>query len=220
VSLGELLIEATGAWRRIASLACLLVAALVFTAPASANSAVAPKTEWVASMRLDWPDLDELERAARKCGATRLERHKDSSGEWINMGLAREGPNSEMPCILEWMEANTKTQSGPLMSPPVEKSTPPAGMNATEIAVEIAGWTGAALILLAYLLLSMGRLTGQSAVYQAMNLVGAAGFVVNGWWHGAMPSASLNVVWGLIGAFALWRILAKRKAAVEPTPPA
>lgn len=93
-------------------------------------------------------------------------------------------------------------------------------MTTTEILVEIAGWSGAALILLAYLLLSMGRLTGQSALYQGMNLVGAAGFVVNGWWHGALPSASLNVVWGLIGAFALWRILARRRSEVEPTPPA
>ena len=59
--------------------------------------------------------------------------------------------------------------------------------------VEIAGWTGAVLILLAYMLLSMGRLTGQSALYQGMNMVGAAGFVVNGWWHGALPSATLNV---------------------------
>jgi hypothetical protein len=93
-------------------------------------------------------------------------------------------------------------------------------MTPTEILVEVAGWSGAFLILLAYLLLSMGRLAGQSAVYQAMNLVGAAGFVVNGWWHGALPSASLNVVWGLIGGFALWRILARRRAALEPTPPA
>ena len=52
----------------------------------------------------------------------------------------------------------------------------------------------------------MGRLTGQSRVYQAMNVVGAAGFIVNGWWHGAIPSATLNVVWMLIGAAALWRI--------------
>ena len=93
-------------------------------------------------------------------------------------------------------------------------------MTPTEIAIEIAGWSGAALILLAYLLLSMGKLTGQSALYQAMNLVGAAGFVVNGWWHGALPSASLNVVWGFIGGFALWRILARRRASVAPTPPA
>ena len=71
--------------------------------------------------------------------------------------------------------------------------------------VEIAGWSGARLILLAYLLLSMGRLTGRSALYQGMNVVGAAGFAVNGWWHGALPSASL-MIWLLIGAWALWRI--------------
>jgi hypothetical protein len=76
-----------------------------------------------------------------------------------------------------------------------------------EIAVEVAGWAGAVLILLAYLLLSAGRLTGQSIVYQGMNVVGAAGFVINGWWHGAMPSAVLNILWLLIGAVASWRIL-------------
>ena len=82
-------------------------------------------------------------------------------------------------------------------------------MTAIELAVEIAGWIGAALILLAYLLLSAGKLTGQSLVYQGMNVVGAAGFVINGWWHGAIPSAALNVLWLLIGAIASWRILRK-----------
>jgi len=70
----------------------------------------------------------------------------------------------------------------------------------------VAGWAGAALILFAYLFLSMGRLTGQSPLYQWMNVFGAAGFVINGWWHGAIPSAALNVLWMLIGGFALWRI--------------
>ena len=78
------------------------------------------------------------------------------------------------------------------------------------ILVEIAGWIGALLILAAYLLLSMGKVTGQSALYQAMNVAGAAGFIVNGWWHGALPSAALNVVWMLIGGVALWRIMARR----------
>jgi hypothetical protein len=86
------------------------------------------------------------------------------------------------------------------------------------ILIEVAGWVGALLILAAYLLLSMGRVTGQSALYQAMNVVGAAGFIVNGWWHGAIPSASLNVVWMAIGAIALWRIAQKKKAAPAPRP--
>jgi len=82
-----------------------------------------------------------------------------------------------------------------------------------QVAVEVAGWAGAALILLAYLLLSAGRLGGQSLSYQAMNVVGAAGFVINGWWHRALPSATLNVLWLLIGLIASIRILRRPRAS-------
>ena len=88
-------------------------------------------------------------------------------------------------------------------------------MTLIQIAVEVAGWAGATLILLAYLLLSAGRLTGQSLMYQGMNVAGAAGFVINGWWHGAIPSAALNVLWLLIGAIASWRILRKRGSSTS-----
>ena len=84
-------------------------------------------------------------------------------------------------------------------------------MSAVDLAIEAAGWAGAALILLAYLLLSTERLTGQSPLYQGMNAVGAAGFVINGWWHGAWPSATLNVLWLLIGLWALLHILRRRQ---------
>jgi hypothetical protein len=86
-----------------------------------------------------------------------------------------------------------------------------------EIAVEVAGWAGAALILGGYLLITMGKVTGQSALYQWMNVAGAAGFIVNGWWHGAVPSAALNVVWMMIGGVALWRIWAKRGSSTSVT---
>jgi len=90
-------------------------------------------------------------------------------------------------------------------------------MSAVQIAVEVVGWAGAALILLAYLLLSADKLTGQSLLYQGMNIVGAAGFVINGWWHGAIPSAALNVLWLLIGAIASWRILKRRGSSTSAT---
>ena len=77
----------------------------------------------------------------------------------------------------------------------------------------MAGWLGASLILLAYLLLSLGRVNGQSTLYQGMNVAGAAGFIVNGWWHGAIPSAALNVIWMMIGAIALWRISRRKKGS-------
>ena len=88
-------------------------------------------------------------------------------------------------------------------------------MTSVELAIEAGGWGGATLILLAYLLLSAGKLTGQSSLYQWMNVVGAAGFVVNGWWHGALPSAVLNVIWMMIGGVALWRIAIRRKSSTS-----
>ena len=90
-------------------------------------------------------------------------------------------------------------------------------MSALEIGVEVVGWGGASLILLAYLLLSLGRLTGSSATYQWMNVLGAAGFIVNGWWHGALPSVGLNVTWMLIGGVALWRIHQRRGLSTSAT---
>jgi hypothetical protein len=74
------------------------------------------------------------------------------------------------------------------------------------IAIEAIGWAGAALILAAYLLVSMGRLSGQSLAFQWMNVAGAAGFIVNSGWHGAIPSTVLNIVWLAIGSFTLWRL--------------
>jgi len=68
------------------------------------------------------------------------------------------------------------------------------------------------LILGSYFLLSIGRLSAQSAIYQGMNIIGAAGFALNGWWHGAMPSAVLNILWMMIGAWALWQIVKRRSS--------
>jgi hypothetical protein len=82
-------------------------------------------------------------------------------------------------------------------------------VSSAQLAVETVGWAGALLILLGYLLITTGKLTGKSLLYQAMNVLGAAGFAINGWWHGALPSTALNVVWLLIGVIASWRILRK-----------
>ena len=77
------------------------------------------------------------------------------------------------------------------------------------VLVEAAGWGGAALILVAYILLSFGRLEGRSRTFQWMNVVGAAGFVVNSGWHGAIPSAALNLVWLSVGLATLWTLRRK-----------
>jgi hypothetical protein len=87
-------------------------------------------------------------------------------------------------------------------------------LSAAELLVEAAGWGGALLILGGYALLTAERVTSRSALYQAMNVVGAAGFIINGWWHGAIPSAVLNVIWMGIGLTALWRM---RRSSISAT---
>jgi len=72
-----------------------------------------------------------------------------------------------------------------------------------KLAVEVIGWVGAALILGAYALLSAGKLRAESLTYHLMNILGAAGFVVNSGWNGALPSAAMNVIWIGIGVYAL-----------------
>jgi hypothetical protein len=79
-----------------------------------------------------------------------------------------------------------------------------------KIAVEIAGWIAAVLILTAYGLLSAGKLTGKSVTYQVMNIFGAIGFVINTGYNGAIPSAVLNVIWMGIGVWALAKIRMNR----------
>ncbi|MXO73382.1 CBU_0592 family membrane protein [Alteraurantiacibacter buctensis] len=75
-----------------------------------------------------------------------------------------------------------------------------------ELLIEACGWLGALLILGSYILVSLGRLSGRSAAFQWLNVAGAAGFVVNSGWHGAIPSTALNVVWMGVGLATLWRI--------------
>uniref|UniRef100_UPI0035CBE383 CBU_0592 family membrane protein n=1 Tax=uncultured Sphingomonas sp. TaxID=158754 RepID=UPI0035CBE383 len=79
--------------------------------------------------------------------------------------------------------------------------------------IEAIGWAAALLILASYLLVSSGRLSGQSATFQWMNVVAAAGFVLNSGAHGAWPSTTLNVAWAGIGLFTLWRIWRKSPAS-------
>ncbi|MDQ4421806.1 hypothetical protein OOT33_15390 [Sphingobium sp. DEHP117] len=75
------------------------------------------------------------------------------------------------------------------------------------IAIEAAGWIGAICVFAAYVALSTGRLTGKSALFHWLNMVGAVGFVINTWAHRAIPSMVLNIVWAGVGAYALLRIM-------------
>ena len=82
-----------------------------------------------------------------------------------------------------------------------------------KLAIEIIGWTGATLILAAYALLSTGKLRAESVIYHLMNILGAAGFVINSGWNGALPSAAMNVVWIGIGVYAVSQLRKRPRGA-------
>jgi hypothetical protein len=83
-----------------------------------------------------------------------------------------------------------------------------------KLAIDVIGWVGAALILGAYALISSGRLSSDSLTYHLMNMFGAAGFVVNSGWNGALPSAAMNVIWIGIGVYALRQ---RRRLPAKPS---
>ena len=70
---------------------------------------------------------------------------------------------------------------------------------------DVIGWTGTALVLLAYLLITSKRLDSESRLYQALNLFGAIGLVINGFVNGAYPSVGLNIAWIFIAIYGLFK---------------
>ena len=69
--------------------------------------------------------------------------------------------------------------------------------------IELIGWAGAVLVLVAYGLVSAERVSSRSWNYQCMNIGGAVGLVINSAWNGAIPSAVVNIIWIGIGVYAL-----------------
>lgn len=70
--------------------------------------------------------------------------------------------------------------------------------------IDIIGWIGAILILLAYYLVSTKKTKGDSILYQALNLIGAVALLILTYSKGAIPSAVLNIIWAAIAIKSLF----------------
>jgi len=71
--------------------------------------------------------------------------------------------------------------------------------------LEIIGWLGTILILIAYFLVSTKKIEPTSKTYQFLNLFGALGVGLNSFTHRALPSVGINLAWMLIAIYALIR---------------
>jgi hypothetical protein len=79
------------------------------------------------------------------------------------------------------------------------------------LALDVIGWAGAAVLLLAYWMVSTRRMEGSGIAFQLLNIAGAAALIINSYYYGALPSAGVNVAWIAIGGYALGRALVARR---------
>ena len=85
----------------------------------------------------------------------------------------------------------------------------------TVILINILGWTGVALLLLAYALVSSKRCAGDSILYQSLNIIGALLLIINSFYFSAYPSVGVNVAWVGIAVFTLVKTARKQKAPAQ-----
>lgn len=79
------------------------------------------------------------------------------------------------------------------------------------LVIELLGWAGAALLLLAYFFLVHHDLDRSSWMYHAMNLLGTSFLGINSYVNGAMPSAGISVVWALIACYGFYFVYQHKK---------
>jgi len=65
------------------------------------------------------------------------------------------------------------------------------------------GWTGAALLLVAYAMVSSKKLEVDSTAYQLLNIIGSVFLVANTIFYRAYPSSFVNVMWAGIAIFSI-----------------
>ena len=75
----------------------------------------------------------------------------------------------------------------------------------SRLLIEILGWTGSILYLLAYVLVSAKKTEGYSLLYQSMNIFAGIFLVIYTLYLGAYATTGLNAVWVAIGLFTLGR---------------
>jgi hypothetical protein len=83
-------------------------------------------------------------------------------------------------------------------------------MPPTSTIIDLTGWVGAVLLLLAYALVSSRKLAGDGVRFQLLNLSGGLLLAANSAYHGALPSVAVNAVWIVIGVVALLRARRQR----------
>lgn len=74
----------------------------------------------------------------------------------------------------------------------------------------ILGWIGTVAYLVAYFLLSIGKLRADRKLYHVLNILGGVGLTYNAFALHDIPNVVVNIAWAAIAAWAIWLILRRR----------
>jgi hypothetical protein len=75
----------------------------------------------------------------------------------------------------------------------------------TSLLINILGWTGSIMYLVAYALVSIKKTEGDSLLYQGMNVAAGIFLVIYTFTLEAYATMALNGVWAIIGLMTLGR---------------
>lgn len=81
--------------------------------------------------------------------------------------------------------------------------------------IEILGWTGSLLVLVAYAMNMNKKLPADSLTYYLLNIAGSAFLIINTAFHHAYPSMAVNIIWVFIPVVTIIRHKAARKKEKE-----
>jgi hypothetical protein len=76
--------------------------------------------------------------------------------------------------------------------------------------INILGWFGAVLVVLAYYMLVTKHVKVNSYTYELMNFFGAVFVGANVFYLSAWPSLFIQVVWGIIAILGLYKLIFKK----------
>lgn len=83
--------------------------------------------------------------------------------------------------------------------------------------IEILGWAGSLLVLIAYALNMNKKLRADSLTYYLLNILGSALLIINTAYHHAYPSMAVNIIWVFIPVVTIIRQKRWQKNAAKET---
>lgn len=80
-----------------------------------------------------------------------------------------------------------------------------------ELLIDIFGWAGSVLVLLAYGLNLANRMKSTSIAYILLNLIGGILLIIYSFYYSAFANTFINVVWAVVAIGAMIRYFRRRK---------